>query len=80
MLKQGDQVGFTDNWMGRDVLMTAEVIAIPNENEVILSPTGFWGPCEGEIYAMDQWFTHPTNDPTLRTLEGEDLEYLHSFD
>ena len=80
MIKQGDQVGFTDYFMGRDVLMSAEVIAIPNDKQALLSPTGFWGPCEGEVWAMDAWFTHPLTDPTLRPLEGEDLEYLHSFD
>ena len=80
MIKQGDQVGFTDDWMGRDVLMTAEVIAIPNDKQALLSPTGFWGPLPNTVYAMDVWFTHPLTDPTLRILEGEDLEYLHSFD
>ena len=78
-LKQGDQVGFTDYWMGgRLTLFTAEVVTVPNEKQVLLSSTGFWGPGKGEAYALDQWFTWPIEDVFI--LEGEDLEYLHSFD
>ena len=76
--KAGDQVGFTDYWMGaRKVLFTAEVLSVPNEREVLLTSTGFWGPGKDAAFAIDQWFTWPTEDVFI--LEGEDRAYLDSF-
>ena len=78
-LKAGDQVGFTDYWMGsRKTLFTAEVVS-PLEGTplTLLSSTGFWGPGKDAAFAIDQWFTWPTEDVFI--LEGEDRAYLDSF-
>ena len=78
-LKAGDQVGFTDYMMGsRKTLFTAEVVS-PLEGTplTLLSSTGFWGPGKDAAFAIDQWFTWPTEDVFI--LEGEDLDYLNSF-
>ena len=77
-LKAGDQVGFTDYWMGgRKTLFTAEVLSVPTPETVLLTPTGFWGPASGEAFGMDQFFTWPIEEVFI--LEGEDREYLDSF-
>jgi len=78
--KAGDQIGYSDYWMGgRKVLFTAEVVAVlPVEPPlVLLSSTGFWGPLPDQAWSMNEWYTMPAAE--VEILEGEDLDYLNSF-